>query len=122
MYDQLNETCLSSANDKITKISDVEITRDATLNIDNIDFSINKKLQLDSSVDNCAKMNTVKHNAESVLTKSPPQKVLDEVKKPTPTVVPDVIQGETPDMSKISDVENKSGHEDGLDDLLDDLF
>jgi len=111
MYDQLNETCLSSANDKITKISDVEIIRDATLNIDNIDFSINKKLQLDSSVDNCAKMNTVKHNAESVLTKSPPQKVLDEVKKPTPTVVPDVIKGET-----------KSGHEDGLDDLLDDLF
>jgi len=121
MYDQLNETNLSSTNDKITKISDIKIIRDATLNIDNIDFNFNKKLQLDSNVDNCAEINTEKQNAE-ILTKLAPQQVSDEGKTPTSNAVSDVKKMETPDMIKISDVENKSGHEDGLDDLLDDLF
>ena len=122
MYDQLNETSLSSAGDKITKISDVEMTRDATLSIDNIDFSFNKKLKLDSNVENGAEMNTKVHKTKSVSTECSPQQVSYEGKIPTSNVVPDVIQGETPDMSKISDVENESGHEDGLDGLLDDLF
>jgi len=121
MYDQLNETSLSSTSDKITKISDVEITRDATLNIDNIDFSFNEKLQLDSNVDSGAELNAEVQKTE-VLTKLAPQQVSYEGKTPVTSIVPDVVKGETPDMSKISDVEIKSGHEDGLDDLLDDLF
>ena len=120
MYDQLNEASLSSADDKITKISDVEIIRDDTLNIDNIDFNFSKKLQLDPNVDN-AEIKAEVQKTE-VLTKLTPQQVSDEGKIPTPNAVSDVIKGETPDMNKVSDVEIKSGHEDGLDDLLDDLF
>jgi len=123
MYDQLNETNLSSAGDKITKISDVKITRDATLNIDNIDFNFNKKLQLESNADSGAEMNTEEvQKTESVSTECSPQQVSYEGKIPVTNTVPDVIIGETPDMNRISDVETKSGHEDGLDDLLDDLF
>ena len=121
MYDQLNETSLSSAGDKITKISDVEITRDATLNIDNIDFNFSKNLKV-SNVDNGAEMNTEVQKTEILTTESPPLKVSNEGKVPKESLVSDAKRGETPDVSKVSDVEMKSGHEDGLDDLLDDLF
>ena len=119
MYDQLNETRLSSTNDKITKISDVKITRDATLNIDNIDFNFNKKL--DSNVGSSAEMNAEVHKTE-VSTELAPQQVSYEGKTPTSNVVPDVKLEKTLGVNEISDVEIKSGHEDRLDDLLDDLF
>ena len=121
MYDQLNETSLSSAGDKITKISDVEITRDATLNIDNIDFNFSKNLKV-SNVDNGAEMNTEVQKTESVSTKNPPEQASEKGKVPVTNIITDAKQGEVPDMNKVPDVEMKSGHEDGLDDLLDDLF
>ena len=110
MCDQLNEINSSdNPEKKINKITDVEIMRDANLNIDQIDFNFAKKSP-EKSV--AGDSNEAKTNVENEkFQKNPPTKI---------SPAPDHVEASEVDLGKIPDV--KTGHEDGLDDLLDDLF